>query len=226
MKIRPILFNTEMVRAVKSGEKTVTRRLIKPQPRGRICFNMAGSDHGKWAYPSESAKEYWGEEFRLPENLTEEERSHLWTPPCHTDDILYVRETWARLFERTVYKADCNEDTIERMAGAWKPSIHLPREAARIWLRVKHVTVERLQDINERGPRSAQAEGFVNDINLDDGTGASATKHFADLWDSTLKPAERKLYGWDANPWVWLIEFEKCEKPEEKRATGGRNVEA
>ncbi len=96
----------------------------------------------------------------------------------------------------------------------WRPSIHMPREAARIFLRVTDVRVERLQRICERGRRSAHNEGFINDISLAEGTGKSATEHFSEFWDSTIKPKDRALYGWEANPWVWVIEFERISREE------------
>lgn len=83
----------------------------------------------------------------------------------------------------------------------WRPSIHMPKEAARIFLRVKSVRAERLQDIDGAGQR---AEG------ADSKHGFGATRGaFVDLWNSTIKRAERDRYGWSANPWVWVIEFEK-----------------
>ena len=93
----------------------------------------------------------------------------------------------------------------------WKPSIHMPKEYARLFLRVKHVSVERLQDID---CESIRAEGMdtlaahVGDIEI-------AKLEFAMLWDTTIKPSDQTLYGWDANPWVWVIEFERCKKPVE-----------
>ena len=113
-----------------------------------------------------------------------------------------------------VYKANYGEtadDSFPPSMFKWRPSIHMPKEAARIWLKVTDVRVERLQNINEGGARK---EGFDNDICLWDGTGKSAAKHFADCWDSTINKASIDLYGWEANPWVWVIEFERCEKPE------------
>ena len=100
----------------------------------------------------------------------------------------------------------------------------MPKEAARIWLRVTDVRVERLQDIT---PKDAKNEGvgdlFYDDIGYSDkdyGTEVDpeygvAKEQFAWLWDSTIKKAALDCYGWDANPWVWVIEFERCEKPEE-----------
>ena len=96
-----------------------------------------------------------------------------------------------------MYKATDNPIIIDR----WHPSIHMPKEAARLFLRATGVRVERLQDIDDDG---VVAEGLkIGDA-------------FDVLWDSTIKPADLPLYGWDANPWVWVIEFERCEKPTEQ----------
>ena len=92
----------------------------------------------------------------------------------------------------------------------------MPREAARIFLRVTDVRAERLNDITERG---AQYEGVSlplaaqNDPEYAEYIGGYYSA-FADLWDRIVKLADRALYGWDANPWVWVIEFERCEKPD------------
>ena len=99
----------------------------------------------------------------------------------------------------------------------WKPSIHMPKEAARIWLKVTDVRVERLQDITGL---SVQKEGIEVDPN------ECASKFdfiselfllFQRLWDPTIKKSNLNHYGWDANPYVWVIEFERCEKPKEEK---------
>lgn len=162
MAIKPILFNTEMVRAILDGRKTCTRRLVKPQPKSKLCYTFAGSNSNTW-----------GEEFKLPNDITEEELSKRWNPPYHTDDILYVRETWqcwrAHRYEATadirfraggddvrLQFANGNTDSIDRLDydtfvhkwfshnGEWKPSLFMPKVAARIWLKVTDVRVERL----------------------------------------------------------------------------------
>ena len=139
--IKPILFNTDMVKAILNGRKTVTRRVIKPQPLGRIAYIMAGYKHGLWGYPGSDTYKYWGDEWKKPEGLSSEESNRHWAPPCHTDDILYVRETWSPVFvhpKRYLYKADVNAGQGEGVGLPikWHPSIHMPKEAARIFLRI------------------------------------------------------------------------------------------
>ncbi len=225
MTIKPILFNTEMVRAILDGRKTCTRRVIKPQPQSRLCYTYAGSHKGcigKWTYPNRGAHEFWGEEYKLPENIKDEELSKQWNPPYHTDDILYVRETWKKAPNGYYYYEDWQKDDIADVTK-WKPSIHMPKEAARIWLKVTDVRVERLQDIT---PKGAESEGVGNLFYDDIGYGEKnygtevdpeygiTKEQFAWLWESTIKKSDIDRYGWDANPYVWVIEFERCEKPE------------
>lgn len=226
--MKPILFNTENVQAILENRKTVTRRVVKPQP---VCSgpNTTFAPHDDSFFLSKEnnrlrcrvcghAPQYSYEGSNV---------AHHWTPPYRPGDILYVRETWRPISAwsgsytgcRIEYKAGGVQIFDEVIAlptqnGEWHPSIHMPREAARIFLRVMDVMVERLHDINERGPLSAASEGFTNDIDLRGGTGKSATKHFAECWDSTIKPKERAIYGWEANPWVWVIEFERISKEE------------
>lgn len=207
--MKPILFNTEMVQKILSGEKSVTRRVVKPQPPCELRIMDKGYHAGEWhLYQNNPVVDKvmnspWGMQY---------------IPPFAVGDILYVRETFFAHKGRYYYKADGKHTALDAMIGGsffkWRPSIHMPHEAARLFLRVTDVRVEQLWDITERGPRSAKAEGFANDINLNAGTGASASKHFHNFWNSTIKKADLDRYGWDANPWVWVIEFERCEKPE------------
>ena len=250
-RVLPILFNTDMVLAILAGRKTVTRRVMQPQPKSKLCYTFAGGhkkDIGRWGYPSKTAYEFWGEEFKLPEDITEEELKKKWNPPYHTDDILYVRETWAPIYPNKESNEVCGyiyeEDSLEeydnrypdgkdyQWRGNWKPSIHMPKEAARIWLKVKDVRVERLQEITEE---QVDAEGFrfkppcLTRVSADghtcdlDGPCTSSIKYCdmtmgelfgRELWNSTIKKSDLDRYGWDADPWVWVIEFERCEKPE------------
>ena len=246
---KPILFNTEMVRAILDGKKTQTRRIINPQPVRPLNYIMAGSNHGKWKQIDDALAKHWkmGE---LPE-ISKEEAARLWTPPCHGNDILWVRETWVNLpvspgghtrLMRGVYyyKADVPDIRPATWRGNWNPSIHMPKEAARIFLRVTNVRAERLQDsFNDivAAVENFKAEGIdigetcENCIECyeeptcrayidEDGimTGEchaldGPRSDFSDLWDSTIKHADLPRNGWAANPWVWVIEFERIEGP-------------
>lgn len=210
---KPILFNTEMVRAILDGKKTMTRRVIKPQPKNRIAYCFAGYKCGTWGYPSAEAYKYWGDKFERTNPITDAEENQRWKPPYHTDDILYVRETFSEVEAVDgkpyyIYKTDDNGDYYKQLHSSrknfekWRPSIHMPREAARIFLRVTNVTVERLQDITDD---DAANEG-CNDY-------TSTACGFPIVWDSTIPLKDRELYGWGANPWVWVIEFELLEVP-------------
>ena len=234
MAIKPILFNTEMVRAILDGRKSCTRRVIKPQPQSRLCYTYAGSNNdciGKWTYPNKGAHEFWGEEYKLPENIKDEELGKRWNPPYHTDDILYVRETWSEGYEEGtyIYRADDKLADLPTFKESSKliyhPSIHMPKEAARIWFKVTDVRVERLHDITEDGALREGAQGIRCDHAARGVYGCTDCMNtgwieppqieFMQIWDSTIKKSDLDRYGWDANPWVWAIEFERCEKPEE-----------
>lgn len=197
MAIKPILFNTEMVRAILDGKKTCTRRIVKgaiPDDAmwGYTMFTPKGCISCRGVY----ADEYGEKFFRLP---------------YQQGDILYVRETWCKGSwmnekERYYYKADDND-----FLCTWHPSIHMPKEAARVWLKVTDVRVERLQDIDGKG---CVKEGIEEEPLKD--VGEEFVKGmYHDLWDSTIKKSDLDRYSWQANPWVWVIEFERCEKPKE-----------
>lgn len=211
--MKPILFNTEMVRAILDGRKTVTRRLVKPQPKFR---------EGETGTPERCDDWHWCFKIDQYNNIYDFDLK----PPCDPGDILYVRETWCDPTGTgwpIVYKADMplhwDADQTEHgepvdIAEAdfkWKPSIHMPKEYARIFLRVKDVRVERLQEIDEV---QAQREGcYAGPIIIGSDLWAEARVSFPALWDSTIKSGtDREIYGWDANPWVWVIEFEKISR--------------
>lgn len=229
MRILPILFNTEMVRAILDGRKSCTRRIIKPQPQSRLCYTFAGCDCGTWGYPSKTAYENWGDEYKLPENITDEELKRRWNPPYHTDDILYVRETFGYPISlnsdrQYVYRSDeVAENGFKNDSHIWYPSIHMPKEAARIWLKVKDVRVERLKDMTDNDALKEGAEGVRCDHAglgaygctdcMNTGWLEPPLLEFMGIWNSTIKKSDIDRYGWDANPFVWMIEFERCEKP-------------
>ncbi|MFV0351415.1 MAG: hypothetical protein ACK5JF_03775 [Oscillospiraceae bacterium] len=210
--MKPILFNAEMVKAILAGRKTVTRRVVKPQPDR--FFEM-----------HESPLYLYSVEF---------DKGRI-NAPCQKGDILYVRETWCKRLGDVsageyIYKAHLEpQDEIHQYAldqNKWLPSIHMPKVAARIFLRVTDVRAERLQDITEE---QAKREGVIG---LDPWKYADSSFYeqngldtdillaaFAGLWNSTLPKNPNKFKcpenSWEANPWVWVIEFERIEKSEE-----------
>lgn len=156
-------------------------------------------------------------------------------PPYQPEDILYVRETWHKDKYRYIYRADYQDAEKFYRNGKevkikWKPSIRMPKEAARIWLKVTDVKVERLQEMK---PVDVIKEGAYPDcwdcLNTYGESGSQCCygteeqcsqcdevmMEWEKLWNSTIKKADLDRYGWDASPWVWVIEFERCEKPEE-----------
>lgn len=191
--MKPILFNTDMVRAILDGRKTVTRRVIKDKD----IINA-------WDCESD------GTPIAFIDHETGD--SHPPAFPCQYQpgDILYVRETWTTVPDGSyVYKASV--ECPDAWAGTWHPSIHMPKEAARLFLRVTDVRVERLQDITSG---QIDAEG-CKEWAYSAKTGEllpSGPSFFRIKWDSTIKPSDLPLYGWDANPWVWVIEFERVSK--------------
>ena len=230
--IKPILFNTQMVQAILDGRKTTTRRIIKPHYKAdeygfQICTNVV--DESDW-YVEKTNEDGGGFE-----------NTRYINPPYKVGDILYVRETWmisnpmgdtlkGEGTAEYVYKAGYAKGkrvhiiaSQEKNLGVWKPSIHMPKEAARIFLKVTDVRVERLQDMNFKDFMSEGIEvDEVKKALYESGVDIEGTRGideeveaFADLWDKTVNKKDIDKYGWNANPWVWVIGFERCEKPNE-----------
>lgn len=207
MAIKPILFKTEMVRAILDGRKTCTRRLVKPQPDEKHTYPLG------FVTDSTEKKKVGRFGFGIDEygGSIQYEK-----PPYQPGDILYVRETWCKGYlmnakERYYYKADDND-----FLCTWHPSTNMPKQAARIWLRVMDVRVERLQDVTEDGAKAEGAidnRGFIHSPENEYDRIHTARDHFIKIWNSTIKKSDIDRYGWDANPYVWVISFERCEKP-------------
>lgn len=147
MSMKPILFNTEMVRAILDGRKSCTRRIVKPQQLVGLL-----PDKCKNGVPEEFLKEK-KLMFKPYCNMTDIELINTaYKAPYQRGDILYVRETWCKGLERYIYRADYSDTEKFYRDGKeiemkWHPSLHMPKDAARIFLRVTNVRVERLQDI-------------------------------------------------------------------------------
>lgn len=219
---KPILFNTEMVRAILDGSKTVTRRLVKEDTVFPLACRAVDDPVGLMT------------------------ASGLMRPKYKAGDILYGRETWGNYNEEYehhslqcgyMYKSDypngantCvfteGDTDFECELPKWHPSIHMPKEAARIFLRVTDVRAERLQDIitgDYKTPININHEGLISPCSRCTHCGRGECKDyiaqnscvlvdaFVKLWNSTIKKSDLDKYGWAANPWVWVIEFEMLE---------------
>lgn len=224
MSVKPILFNTDMVKVILDGRKSCTRRCVKYK-YSNTEMKIRTDKYGTRIV--EIQKDIEGETFgKNPDGSTWHKLLGYIEPkaPYKKGDILYVRETWCddRQFTKDdtpgqyFYKASSSDD----LEPKWKPSIHMPKEAARIFLRVTNVRVERLQEMKDEDCEKEGLENFCKkcstlfsecDTCLNDG---GIKEDFKELWDSTIKKSDLATYGWDANPWVWVIEFERCEKPE------------
>ena len=199
---RPILFNGDMIRAILSGQKTQTRRVIKNQPPFEIAIVESSKGSGVWG-------QHKGIDWGDPEEST-------WSCPYGIpEQQLWVRETWRPALSDThrcfAYRADNSYQCGKQMPDPpgmikWKPSIFMPREASRITLEILDIRVERLQQIK---PKDAIAEGVTFDQYNDPLSPCDeirALNAFRDLWDSINA---KRGYGWDADPWVWAIEFKR-----------------
>lgn len=204
-RVLPILFNTEMVRAILDGRKTCTRRICKDANECTVPdMEFYNADRRTYAVHNFADKEH-------TEQLSIAER----TCPICPGDILYVRETWKKAPNGYYYYEDWQRNDIADVTK-WKPSIHMPKEAARIWLKVTDVRVERLQDVTEDGAKAEGAidnRGFIHSPENEYDRIYTAREHFIKIWNSTIKKSDLDRYGWDANPYVFVIEFERCEKP-------------
>lgn len=228
MTTKPILFNTQMVLAIMDGRKSCTRRMVKPQPDEKHTYPLS------FVTDSTKKKEVGCFGFGINEYGGSIQYAK---PQYQPGDILYVRETWERFEcwncegdERGNCPKEPKKSVLYKTCGCymyratdeingdakWHPSIHMPKEAARIWLKVTDVRVERLQDITEDGAK-AEGANWKNGKNVgwEEKMWRTAIERFAKIWDSTIKKSDLDRYGWNANPWVWVIEFERCEKPKE-----------
>lgn len=193
MKDHPILFSGAMVRALLDGSKTQTRRALKVR-----CQEIGERDDGSlwpWSENADTAADHW----------------HA-CPYGQPGDRLWVRETFCDLDDGEFeYRADgeCDPNVVPR----WTPSIHMPRAASRILLEIVSVRVERLQDISEAdcwAEGIEMVDGLLDDlaiIHLAKQMGRSfedAAPTYAALWESINGAG-----SWDANPWVWVVEFKR-----------------
>ncbi len=236
--MKPILFNTAMVKAILEEKKTCTRRLIKNK--------YTNADIKFWEHKGKKILVYAQND--VPEPKINEDGSKTMKvrymeeieAPFKVGDILYVRETWANTWTPDgevgfVYKADGEPKDFPYWGNAkqgkhevWMPSIHMPKEAARIFLKVTSVRAERLKDITDEGClnegiREFTKDGVVKKYDTEPNMYSwekmprTPREAYEKLWNSTLKfILKREWNGWtnlfEFNPWVWVIEFERVEK--------------
>ena len=195
--MKPIIFSTKMVQALLDDRKTQTRRVIKNE-----IFQQ------------------WVEAGFTDEFIKNSENHWVEVSPYQPGDILWVRETWQRIDAAVgldleldgyayVYRASENGEAWAREIENWKwrPSIYMPKEAARIFLQVTGIRVERVQDITGF---DCVNEG-IDTLDILENTPGSdfegyARLQFSKLWDNLNA---KRGYGWQTNPWVWVIEFQK-----------------
>jgi hypothetical protein len=253
---KPILFNTDMVKAILEGRKTVTRRVLKKLPDCKfikietnpaVCFNgnLDKTKKLKGLYATFEAYGDYYEDFPMRKST------------YNVGDILYVKEAWQYVYE-TEYEQEAenhcvnirkwipNFDDIPKICLGlssndscasmeernqyiiykasdisftsgnelrFSPSIHMPKEATRIFLKVTDVRVEKLQDIDGYGVEKEGLQFINNPLIYEDTETFNyyAHKKFADLWNSTINKSELYKYGWNANPYVWVYEFERID---------------
>ena len=207
--MKPIIFSTPMVQAILGGRKTQTRRIVKANIVDRFVLDDSGNILGSY---TEGMPEVY---------------PTIDDAPYQEGDILWVRETWNYSPNGYYcYKADTIPDDNHGNIGSipWRPSIHMPREAARLFLKVTSVKVERVQDIT---PKNIAAEGLPSFICHPEheyyknvcGDNWLGFEWFRELWDGINS---KRGYGWDTNPWVWVVAFEKISKEEAERLEGLR----
>lgn len=222
--MKPILFNTQMVKAILDGKKTVTRRCIKfpsyvkQQENGLYTLYADGT-----CYENQHLEDiliYLRQPYKVGDVLYVRE-TYCWCPcwDCgmDTEEHNCCDKTAKKIFNHDKkeygcygYKASFKENE-EPSVDTWHPSIHMPKEAARIFLKVTDIKVERLQTITDVG---AEKEGATPDNPFDFVSDKWPNKeNFKIIWDSTIKKSDIGTYGWNANPWVWVIEFERCSEP-------------
>lgn len=224
MKEKPILFSTPMVRAILDGRKTQTRRVINPQPSKNLARDFTSAE----------VTSAWRNGFIPIKCPYGQPGDRLWVRETHTfgsvrfefnSDELGIIDVYYRADEEMVQHtvdnstAESIQDWVERKEivgdgdSNWRPSIHMPKWAARIWLEITGVRVERVQDISEK---DARAEGVTSNIciaSFEDTAYREEIGHryeFANLWASIN--GKRPGCAWQDNPRVWVIEFKGINK--------------
>jgi hypothetical protein len=210
MKAHPILFSTEMVQAILAGRKEQTRRVIS------FCKKADPEFYNEVEF--RNCQDYKDGSYRAVFNTDETPFSEIF-PYGKIGDILWVRETWQHHGRpdisgiKYIYKADKSEGIAD--IAKWKPCIFMPKEACRIFLKITNIRVERLQAITQEDALKEgikviePGEAYYDYQQIGGASFISPRGSYVSLWQK-INGAE----SWDANPWVWVISFERIEKPE------------
>ena len=216
-KEHPILFSGAMVRAILDGRKTQTRRVVKPQPDE--VFERSGDVLLAWGEEARSVSVQCP--YGAPGDLlwVRETHAYIWPAPVDNGMVYDDEHPEGRPIRRDECEVEYRADTGNAYPGdwppedargnseapKWSPSIFMPRWASRLTLRVTDVRVERLQSISEA---DAEAEGAEPILVPPDGGSCPFCEGFRRLWDSINA---KRGHGWDTNPWVWVVSFERVE---------------
>jgi len=237
MSIKPIIMQAESVRAILAGRKTQFREVVKPGklwPDGVQVLGVSEIAPGYF-----QVRSYEGEAWEIGGDAPAEGHSGIvmgMPSPYRPGDILYIKETWAmhtasegRIYSpgdghawgSPIYKATFRGGLNPKCEGftAWRSPLHMPRWAARLWLKVTDVRVERLQDITEAeaSAEGVQPEGV--DIGGDCASPIIAPSHklaYETVWNQINA---KRGYPWESNPWVFVYTFETTSQPEHTKET-------
>lgn len=217
---KPILFDTDELNATLDGKKTELRQIIKPQPIKCIYSDCGCSE---FTY-DKLARNLYCCNCGYPQEHEQKPESYIYTnhyvSPYNVDDTLYVKESWCKIdnalpgYNKYIYKA--NETLMSRrirkdLSYEWHAAKYMPKEAARIFVRVIDVRAERLREIDKGD--AATKEGYENFYN-GEYLLEPAIVGFVEDWDNRIPQKDISQYGWNANPWVWVIRFERVEVSE------------
>lgn len=211
--LKPILFKTEMVQAILEGRKTQTRRIIKlrdgflPECES-ISYGIEIDKQGEWQQGKPDKVMDFSKTFPYWQELK---------PKYKVGDVLWVRETWNNSLNSNeyCYKADTDNPIYLDKKWKWKPSLFMPLDACRLFLKVTNVRIERLQDISNQDainegiePKKIESVTFFKDYGYNNFIHRNPKSSFATLWFEV-----NGKESWEQNPFVWAIEFERCQIP-------------
>lgn len=203
MKYIPILFSTPMVQAILNGSKTQTRRVVKLQPGEGEYYEKLGENDFAYISKGGMSGPYKCPYGQVGDILWVREKT-VYVHLDHAHDLLEGFKSKRQIIYGTDFHDDWMIYAKEKYGYKWTPSLFMAKHHCRIFLKITNLRVERLQDISEE---DAISEGITYPA------GFSVEEDFPSLIFSELWESINGLESWDANPWVWVIEFERIERP-------------